>query len=64
MARMSPLRSLFEPVREWICRSVCGQRFFDRDASLLNDRLIIEVERLQEGLDAANARLADWEAAP
>ncbi|MEA3277226.1 MAG: hypothetical protein U9Q81_18455 [Pseudomonadota bacterium] len=53
----SPLRRLFEPIREHICRFLCGQQFFDRDASLEIDRLISDNEELSRDLKLALDRL-------
>ena len=44
---------------KWFCcrlyRVLCGDRFFNRDASLEIDRLIIENERLRERLSVAES---------
>ena len=39
-----------------LCRVLCGDRFFNRDASLEIDRLIIENERLRERLSVVDNR--------
>lgn len=36
-------------VTRWVCPRLCHDRFFDRDASLEIDRLILENERLRAG---------------
>jgi len=46
-------RSLLKSLRSRICRALCGDYFFNRDASLLIDRLTVEVESLREQLAAA-----------
>lgn len=50
-------RSLVKWLRCRLCRALCGDQFFNRDASLENDRLIVENERLRE-------RVAELEQSP
>lgn len=33
----------------WLCKKLCGDRFFNRDASLEIDRLIFEIEKNRAG---------------
>lgn len=39
-----------------LCRALCGDHFFNRDASLEIDRLVIENERLRNLLAVAEDR--------
>lgn len=41
-------RSLLKALRCRLCRALCGDHFFNRDASLEIDRLTAEVESLRE----------------
>ena len=34
-------------VKCWLCKKFCGDKFFNRDASLEIDRLVIEIEILR-----------------
>ena len=36
-------------VRCWLCRKLCRDEFFNRDASIEIDRLVLENERLRAG---------------
>lgn len=36
-------------VKCWLCQKLCGDQFFNRDASLEIDRLVLENERLRAG---------------
>lgn len=38
---------LWRRARRWLCRALCGDSFFNRDASLEIDRLTIENEILR-----------------
>jgi len=38
---------------QWLCGTMCADRFFNRDASLENDRLTVENEDLKARLQAA-----------
>ena len=44
---------IFRRFRRWLCRFICPDEFFNADASLEIDRLIIENESLRKRL--ANA---------
>ena len=33
--------------RRWLCEKLCGDKFFNRNASLEIDRLVIEIEKLR-----------------
>ena len=35
--------------RCWLCRALCGDKFFNRHASLEIDRLTIQIEKLRAG---------------
>ena len=35
--------------RCWLCQKLCGDRFFNRDASLEIDKLVLENETLRAG---------------
>lgn len=35
--------------RCWLCKKICGDKFFNRDASLEIDRLVIELEKIRAG---------------
>lgn len=35
--------------RCWLCRKFCGDQFFNRDASLEIDRLLVEIDNLHAG---------------
>jgi hypothetical protein len=45
-------RSLLKLLKCRLCRTLCGDHFFNRDASLEIDRLVVENERLRERLRA------------
>lgn len=40
---------LLRRARRWLCRALCGDSFFNRDASLEIDKLVLEIERLRAG---------------
>lgn len=35
--------------RCWLCKKLCGDRFFNRDASREIDRLLLELEKIRAG---------------
>lgn len=48
----------FKWLRCCLCRALCADRFFNRDASLEIDKLAVEIERLRERLSVAESRHA------
>ncbi len=48
----------FKWLRCRLCRALCGDRFFNRDASLAIDKLTVEIERLRDRLSSVESRHA------
>ena len=47
MTAKKPTASLWRRARCWLCEKLCGDSFFNRDASREIDRLTIEIEKLR-----------------